>query len=104
VPTPRRLTPYDDTGPETAALPALRADALRALRWRLYDDLVGDAGVLDRAQQGTCYNRIDIRRNELETRVLAALRYHLMESKLFAIFCVEFRWEINRVRSAGSAR
>ena len=51
--------------------------------------------------KGTCDNRTTIRRDQLETRVLDALRHHLMEPALFAEFCEEFTREMNRVRSAG---
>lgn len=51
--------------------------------------------------KGTCENRTTIRRDQLETRVLGALRHHLMEPALFAEFCEEFTREMNRVRSAG---
>ena len=52
--------------------------------------------------KGTCDNRTNMRRDELEARVLAALRHHLMEPALFAEFCEEFTREMNRIRSAGS--
>ena len=52
--------------------------------------------------KGTCDNRTNIRRDELEARVLNALRHHLMEPALFAEFCEEFTREMNRIRSAGS--
>lgn len=51
--------------------------------------------------KGTCANRTTIRRDRLETRVLNALRRHLMEPALFAEFCDEFTREMNRIRSAG---
>ena len=51
--------------------------------------------------KGTCDNRKNIRRDELEVRVLGALREHLMEPDLFAQFCEEFTREMNRLRSAG---
>ena len=51
--------------------------------------------------KGTCDNRKNIRRDELETRVLDALRNHLMEPALFGEFCEEFTREMNRLRSAG---
>ena len=52
--------------------------------------------------KGTCDNRTNLRRDELEARVLSALRHHLMEPALFAEFCEEFTREMNRIRSAGS--
>jgi len=53
--------------------------------------------------KGTCDNRVNIRRDQLEKRVLAALRHHLMEPALFAEFCVEFTREMNRLRMDASA-
>lgn len=51
--------------------------------------------------KGPCANRVNIRRNYLEERVLNALRHHLMEPALFAEFCEEFTREMNRLRMAG---
>jgi len=39
----------------------------------------------------------------MEERVLNALRYHLMDPKLFKEFCDEFTREMNRLRMAGRA-
>jgi site-specific DNA recombinase len=48
--------------------------------------------------KGTCDNRVNIRRDRLEERVLNALRHHLMDPALFAEFCDEFTREMNRLR------
>jgi site-specific DNA recombinase len=48
--------------------------------------------------KGTCDNRTNIRRDQLEERVLNALRHHLMDPALFAEFCDEFTREMNRLR------
>ncbi len=53
--------------------------------------------------KGTCDNRTNIRRDQLEERVLNALRYHLMEPSLFAEFCDEFTREMNRLCMEGRA-
>ncbi len=54
--------------------------------------------------KGTCDNRLNIRRDRLEKRVLHALRHHLMDPALFAEFCAEFTREMNRMRGdAGAA-
>ena len=54
--------------------------------------------------KGTCDNRVNIRRDRLEERVLHALRHHLMDPALFAEFCAEFTREMNRMRGdAGAA-
>jgi site-specific DNA recombinase len=53
--------------------------------------------------KGTCDNRTNIRRDQLEERVLGALRYHLMDPALFAEFCDEFTREMNRLRMEGRA-
>jgi site-specific DNA recombinase len=53
--------------------------------------------------QGTCDNRMNIRRDRLEEPVLNALRHHLMEPALFKEFCNEFTREMNRLRMEGRA-
>jgi site-specific DNA recombinase len=53
--------------------------------------------------KGTCDNRVNIRRDRLEARVLNALRHHLMDPALFSEFCDEFTREMNRLRMEGSA-
>ncbi|MFC5373785.1 recombinase family protein [Brevundimonas faecalis] len=63
-------------------------------------DLVGCATARNK---GTCDNRKNIRRDQLEARVLNALRYHLMEPALFKEFCDEFTRETNRLRMESRA-
>ena len=53
--------------------------------------------------KGTCDNRVNIRRDQLEARVLGALRHHLMDPALFAEFCDEFTREMNRARMESGA-
>jgi site-specific DNA recombinase len=53
--------------------------------------------------KGTCGNRRNIRRDQLEVRVLNALRHHLMDPALFKEFCDEFTREMNRLRMEGRA-
>ena len=53
--------------------------------------------------KGTCDNRTNIRRDELETRVLNALRTRLVDPELFARFCEVFTQEMNRLRMEGRA-
>ena len=53
--------------------------------------------------KGTCENRLNIRRDALERRVLDALRHHLMEPALFKTFCEEFTREANRLRMEARA-
>ena len=48
--------------------------------------------------KGTCSNRLNIRRDRVEVRVLHALRDRLMDPALFAAFCQEFTHEVNRAR------
>ena len=48
--------------------------------------------------KGTCDNRINIRRDELESRVLNALRNRMLDPKIFAAFCDAYTREINRLR------
>jgi len=59
--------------------------------------------------KGTCDNRVNIRRDQLEERVLTALRDHLMNPELFKEFCDEFTKRMNARRieahaSIGAAR
>jgi site-specific DNA recombinase len=48
--------------------------------------------------QGRCDNLLTIRRDEVETRVLMALREKLLRQDLFEEFCGEFTREMNRLR------
>ena len=48
--------------------------------------------------KGTCNNRLNIRRDGLEKRVLNGLKGHLMDPELFAIFCEEFTRRMNERR------
>ena len=56
---------------------------------------LGCFGARDR---GTCTNRLTIRRQEVEERVLRALREKLMRQDFFDEFCREFAKEMNRLR------
>ena len=58
-------------------------------------DLLGCASARNK---GTCENRLNIRRDALETSVLKGLQTHLMEPELFKEFCAEFTREVNRLR------
>jgi site-specific DNA recombinase len=58
-------------------------------------DLVGCAAARNK---GTCDNRLNIRRDHLEARVLDALRNKLMDPEVFWLFCEEFTKEVNRLR------
>jgi len=53
--------------------------------------------------KGTCDNRTNIRRDELEKRVLDALRHRLMAPEMFAAFCEAYTQEIYRLRMEASA-
>ena len=55
-------------------------------------------GVLRRTRKGTCSNRLTIRRDEVEARVLEALKEKLLHQDLFEEFCEEFTREMNRLR------
>jgi site-specific DNA recombinase len=63
-------------------------------------DLVGCATARNK---GTCDNRRNIRWDQIEARVLNALRHHLMDPALFKDFCDEFTREMNRLRIEGRA-
>ena len=49
-------------------------------------------------EKGTCDNRLTIRRDEVERRVLKALEEKLLNQELFEEFCEEFTREMNRLR------
>jgi site-specific DNA recombinase len=55
-------------------------------------------GCLGARDQGRCDNHLTIRRNEVEARVLRALRERLLQQDLFEEFCDEFTREMNRLR------
>jgi len=48
--------------------------------------------------QGICTNTLTIRRDEVESRVLFAMREKLMRRDIFEEFCQEFTREMNRLR------
>ncbi|MEJ5899732.1 recombinase family protein [Ochrobactrum teleogrylli] len=48
--------------------------------------------------KGTCDNRVNIRRDELESRVLDALRNRILDPEVFAEFCDAYTQEMNRLR------
>ena len=58
-------------------------------------DLVGCAAARNK---GTCSNRVNIRRDRIEARVLNALQNRLLDPGLFAVFCEEFTREVNQAR------
>ncbi len=53
--------------------------------------------------KGTCNNRLNIRRDTLETMILHGLRHRLMDPDLFKTFAEEFYQEVNRLRSERTA-
>ncbi len=53
--------------------------------------------------KGICKNRLNIRRDGLEKRVLDGLKGHLMDPELFAIFCEEFTRRMNERRMEARA-
>ncbi|SMH62814.1 recombinase family protein [Azospirillum agricola] len=53
--------------------------------------------------KGTCGNRLTIGRVKLEEAVLGALRDHLMDPNLCAIFCEEYTRHVNRLRMEHNA-
>jgi site-specific DNA recombinase len=63
-------------------------------------DLLGCATARNK---GTYPNRLNIRRDQLEPRILHALRHRLVDPTLFKEFCDEFTREMNRLRMEGRA-
>jgi site-specific DNA recombinase len=75
--------------------------------WRLWEQLhdelqepVSCAGMRDRA---ICDNRLTIRRDEVEARVLKAMEERLWNQDLFEEFCQEFTREMNRLHGQATA-
>ena len=54
-------------------------------------------GCFGASAQGTCTNRLTIRRDEVEQRVLKALQENLLRRDMFEEFCREFTKEMNRL-------
>ncbi|WP_299410422.1 recombinase family protein [uncultured Roseobacter sp.] len=65
----------------------------------VYRDQFGCSTVKNK---GTCGNRTQVVREDLESRVLKALRDNLMAPELFKEFCDEYTREINRLRMEAS--
>ena len=63
-------------------------------------DLVGCSTARNK---GTCGNRPNIRRDQIEARLLTAQKEHLMNPELFAVFCEEFTRRMNERRIEASA-
>jgi site-specific DNA recombinase len=55
-------------------------------------------------ERGTCTNKRRIKRQELEARVLRAMRERLFEPGAFAEFCASFTEELNRLRREHRAK
>ena len=55
-------------------------------------------GCFGARDQGRCDNRLTIRRDEVEARVLKALQEKLLNQELFEEFCDEFTCEMSRLR------
>jgi site-specific DNA recombinase len=60
-------------------------------------------GCANARNKGTCDNRRTIRRDIVETTILDALKQHLMEPELFAVFCEEYTKHMNVLRIEASS-
>lgn len=60
-------------------------------------------GCANARNKGTCDNRRTMRRDLLEATILDALRHHLMEPELFALFCDEYTRHMNKLRIEASS-
>lgn len=63
---------------------------------RLSDAMM--TGCFGAREKGTCDNRLTVRRDDVEARVLKALEEKLLNQELFEEFCEEFTREMNRLR------
>ena len=61
-------------------------------------------GCASARNKGTCNNRINIRRDAIESIVLDGLKHRLMDPQLFRVFVKEFTREFNRLRGAEGNR
>ena len=85
-------------------VPVLGTGEVRGVRRWVRDVLARSPGLLQRAIAGTCTNRRTISRQEIESRVLIALRDKLMRRDLFEEFCREYVKELNRLRMEHRAK
>ncbi len=60
-------------------------------------------GCANARNNGTCSNRLNIRRDVLEATILDGLKHHLMDPALFKLFCDEFTKTANQLRGAKAA-
>lgn len=60
-------------------------------------------GCANARNKGTCDNHRTMRRDVLEATILDALRHHLMEPELFALFCDEYTRHMNKLRIDASS-
>jgi site-specific DNA recombinase len=60
-------------------------------------------GCANARNKGICDNRRTTRRDLVETAILDALKQHLMEPALFAVFCEEYTKHINTLRIEASS-
>jgi site-specific DNA recombinase len=61
-------------------------------------------GCASARNKGTCDNRINIRREAVETIILDGLKHRLMDPDLFKAFVEEFTRELNRLRAGEGSR
>jgi hypothetical protein len=79
-------------------VPLLRSNEVRGVRRRVRDVLARSPRVLRRTVPRHLHDRLTISRQEVEERVLVALREKLMRRDLFEDFCREYVRELNRLR------
>lgn len=93
---------------------SVRLKRLWSWRWTICGSLLHERDGTDRPdnskdrlacagarERGICANRITIRRDEVERRVLAAMQERLWDDELYEEFCREFTRERNRPDLAG---
>ena len=64
----------------------------------------GRYGCSTARNKGTCGNKLKVDQFKLETLVTDALKAHLMDPALCAVFCTEYAAQMNRMRSEKNAR
>jgi site-specific DNA recombinase len=97
VPVTRSQCKDDATTSRAARRPA-SADSRWTKRSADSADSVISVSCFGARDQGTCSNRLTIRRDEVEARVLKALQEKLLRQDLFEEFCDGFTCEMNRLR------
>jgi hypothetical protein len=101
APGTRAHAPWDRRRPRYLLSGLMRCGVCGGGYSKISADLFGCSTARNK---GTCSNRLNIRRDQIEAIVLDGLKTRLMDPALFKVFAEEFVAEVNRVRGHESAR